>query len=216
MMCPICEGLPLQSLRNTKGAQFQKCTACGFIFRDPSERLTQEQEHARYLLHENSGSDPGYRRYLEAFIDQAVVPHVAHCAELLDMGSGPEPVLSRLLSERGYRVTSYDPYFHPDPGYLTMSFDAVILLEVIEHMADPVAELKRIGSILRPGGAVIVKTELTHDLGSGAGAGGFGSWWYQFDPTHISFFSRDALRELAARSGLSDLRFIGKNIIVIT
>lgn len=210
MLCPICTALQTSILKNDTGAVFHLCDNCGFIFRDPSERMTPEQERDRYLLHENTEEHVGYRRYLEQFIDTAVTPNIPSSAEILDLGSGPEPVLSRLLGSRGYRVTSYDPYFHPDEGYLTKKYQAVILLEVIEHMSDPQAEFERIRSIIRPDGMVIVRTELTDDLSPGA----FGSWWYQFDATHISFFSRASLHELAARTGFTIRQFLGRNIIM--
>jgi SAM-dependent methyltransferase len=61
------------------------------------------------------------------------------------------------------------------------SFDAVICTEVIEHVPDPVAAIREMARILRPGGRII----LTAPLGSGLHQqpyhfyGGFTPFWYR-------------------------------------
>lgn len=61
------------------------------------------------------------------------------------------------------------------------SFDAVLCTEVLEHVPDPVAVVRELGRVLKPGGRLI----LTAPLGSGIHQapyhfyGGFTPYWYQ-------------------------------------
>jgi SAM-dependent methyltransferase len=84
------------------------------------------------------------------------------------------------------------------------SFDAVVMMQLIEHLHDPRAALSRVGALLRPGGVFILETP---------NVGGLdyrwfrGRWWgmYHF-PRHWNLFSTSALRRLLADAGFTVLR----------
>lgn len=109
---------------------------------------------------------------------------------VLDYGSGPNPVLVELLQRRGYRAVGYDPLFAPDTD-LSEPFDAILAVEVFEHFAAPAREIKRITSLLRPGGRLIIHTLLHR------GPNSFGDWWYARDLTHVTFYSLRTMRWIA-------------------
>ncbi|SPP65621.1 class I SAM-dependent methyltransferase [Nitrospira lenta] len=81
------------------------------------------------------------------------------------------------------------------------SFDAVTLMEVIEHLPDPGALLKEVGRILKPNGMLVV--------GTGNGVSWtvrlIGARWGYFQVAahggHISFFNPLSLAMLAGRCG---------------
>lgn len=78
------------------------------------------------------------------------------------------------------------------------AFDVVTLFDVIEHLADPAAALRRIHALLAPGGVVVVETG---DLG-GLLARVVGSRWYYYDPPqHVTYFSVASLEHLLLRCG---------------
>ena len=80
------------------------------------------------------------------------------------------------------------------------SFDVVTLFDVIEHLADPAAALRRIHELLAPGGTLVVETG---DLG-GLLARVVGSRWYYYDPPqHLTYFSLASLEHLLLRSGFT-------------
>lgn len=94
------------------------------------------------------------------------------------------------------------------------SFDVVTLFDVIEHLADPAAALRRIHGLLAPGGTVIVETG---DLG-GLLARVCGSRWYYYDPPqHLTYFSLASLESLLVRSGFSppaEVAHLGREVSV--
>jgi SAM-dependent methyltransferase len=45
-----------------------------------------------------------------------------------------------------------------DPPFLDASFDAVAMLDVLEHMYDPLASLRQCARLLKPGGLLVVKS----------------------------------------------------------
>lgn len=82
-------------------------------------------------------------------------------------------------------------------------FDAIVAIDVIEHMPSPRAWLAQLLGRLAPGGVLIVTT------GDGANAlwRAMGArWWYCFFPEHISFISSRWLDFHAGRLGARVLR----------
>jgi SAM-dependent methyltransferase len=79
-------------------------------------------------------------------------------------------------------------------------FDVVTLFDVIEHLVDPTAALRRIHALLAPGGTLVVETG---DLG-GLLARVVGSRWYYYDPPqHLTYFSLASLEHLLLRTGFT-------------
>lgn len=81
-------------------------------------------------------------------------------------------------------------------------FDAVALLDVIEHLVDPAAALAKVRALLRPGGVLILATpnvaSLEHRL--------FGRQWFALQPPdHLWLFSPDSLRRTVAMAGFDQV-----------
>jgi SAM-dependent methyltransferase len=51
-----------------------------------------------------------------------------------------------------------------EAGYAPASFDAVVMLHVIEHLDDPAGTVQHIDQVLRPGGALVVETPVYDTL----------------------------------------------------
>jgi SAM-dependent methyltransferase len=77
------------------------------------------------------------------------------------------------------------------------AFDAVSLLDVLEHDSRPRELLERIHSLLRPDGCIYLTTP---DAGSAA-ARAFGQHWWGMNPMHLWYFSRATLRTLVTSCG---------------
>ena len=63
-------------------------------------------------------------------------------------------------------------------------FSALTVIDVIEHVADPVALMKECASVMKDDGCRIV---VTPDVGSVA-ASFFGSGWWHYRAAHIGYF----------------------------
>ncbi|MFP6638778.1 MAG: class I SAM-dependent methyltransferase, partial [Myxococcota bacterium] len=79
-------------------------------------------------------------------------------------------------------------------------YDAVIMLQLIEHVEDPSLVCDRIRSLLKPGGVLIIETPnlggLDYKIFSGR-------WWghYHF-PRHWNLFSKSTLIQMLNQRGL--------------
>ncbi|OYY91931.1 MAG: hypothetical protein B7Y45_00055 [Sphingomonas sp. 28-66-16] len=80
-------------------------------------------------------------------------------------------------------------------------FDVILLLNLIEHVDDPVAVLAKVRGLLKPGGAVLVKTP-NHDS-LDARLFRHHSWGGLHAPRHWVIFTPESFRRAAAKAGLA-------------
>jgi 2-polyprenyl-3-methyl-5-hydroxy-6-metoxy-1,4-benzoquinol methylase len=85
-------------------------------------------------------------------------------------------------------------------------FDAVLCLDVLEHLHDPWAFVRRIPPLLNPGGVLIVSVPNVRHWRVSADLLFRGRWRYAdagvLDRTHLRFFTRESARELVAEPRL--------------
>ena len=194
MTCPLCRSLSHPYFALEKQSRFfHICPNCCLVFQEnlPAEK----EEKARYDLHRNDGEDPGYLSWLTRFIERGIAPWYEG-GDILDFGSGPEPVLTELLRTRGWQVVPYDKYFAPQ-WPREGAFGMIVLSEVLEHLADPVGELKRICTLASENALLTLQTSFIKSTNPSW----FSSWWYKEDLTHIRFYSVSSLDALGRKSG---------------
>lgn len=136
---------------------------------------------------------------------------------VLDIGCGPGWLLSAIdpaWSRHGVETSAaaaavaraggeifVGPFELADYG--AASFDLVVMHHVIEHLDDPVAVIRRVHSLIRPGGSLLIATP---DFDSGC-ARRFGhNYRMLHDPTHISLFSNDSMHRFLRDHGFRILR----------
>lgn len=204
-LCPVCAGVSDRHYENPKQPRlFRLCRSCRLVFQETLP--SPEEERSRYALHRNSREDRGYRQWLETFLAKGVLPWDPG-GPVLDFGSGPEPVLSEMLRERGREVFSYDKYFAPRRPR-EERFGLVLLSEVLEHLGDPAEEFRRIAAQTLPGGRLVLQSSFLRSFAPAW----FGSWWYKEDTTHIRFFSASSLTALGEASGWTLLYQDGRSL----
>jgi SAM-dependent methyltransferase len=85
------------------------------------------------------------------------------------------------------------------------SFDVVTAIEVLEHTLDPVAELRRMRRLMRPGGLLFMTTGNVQPY-----ADRLGSWSYMRPEIHISFFEPRTLEHALRLAGFRpEVRALG-------
>jgi hypothetical protein len=188
---------------------YYHCEKCGLIFVPASDHISVEEEKKRYKLHENSIDHEGYVRFLNE-IAVVVGEWSSPAGLLLDYGSGPETILTRLLRKNGYDCTPYDPLYDIGNDVFSRTYDTIVLCEVIEHLRDIRIETEKIKNVLNPAASVIIRTRL-HPVPEA-----FDSWWYKNDRTHVNFFSREAVSVLAALLGRKKVMLAAQDIFVIS
>ena len=189
----------------------RKCSDCGFIFADDDELGELTSLYERLL-------DPGYERSQDTrllqmrwLLDRAL-GDCPSAATLLDIGAGTG-LLVKEAKSRSIDAVGVEPSaalvecartannvdliqgVYPDSSINGRKFDLVFLVDVIEHVADPVEMLRDGGSALTPGGLLVV---VTPDVSSFA-ASALGRRWWHFRLAHVGYFSRKSF-ERAARA----------------
>jgi 2-polyprenyl-3-methyl-5-hydroxy-6-metoxy-1,4-benzoquinol methylase len=89
-------------------------------------------------------------------------------------------------------------------------FDAVVAVELLDHVAQPRQLLQRALTALRPGGLMLVSTPYhgyLKNLGLALSGRMDMRWQALHEHGRLKFFSRQSLMSLMAQSGLSALRY---------
>lgn len=151
-------------------------------------------------------------------------------SSVLDLGCG-NGAFSGLLGSEGFMVTGVDhslsgiqiaqqtlegisfqqhDIIEPLDESLRNQFDAVVSIEVIEHLLLPRKLVKNAISALKPGGLLILTTPYHGYLKNLALAlsGKFDDHWHPLrDYGHIKFFSHSTIQELISEFGMYDIKF---------
>lgn len=210
MNCKICNSESSILYDRQFDINYYHCKNCDFIFIHPDCLVSKQEELRIYEQHNNSLNNASYVAMLKGFIDRAVTPYSLNTKNILDFGSGPQPILAHLLKEKGYEVDIYDLYYSPEKIYLDRVYDLITITEVIEHLQNPVEILETLYKRLKPSGIMAITT-LYHPNDSEL----FQNWWYRRDKTHISFYSHDTMKYLANKFKMKILLLEPKNLCVL-
>lgn len=125
---------------------------------------------------------------------------------VLDAGAGKKPY-QKIFDGLSYQSTDMPGGFYKEPHDFECflhdipkpdnTYDCVVLSQVLEHVPDPLAVLKELCRILKPGGKLLLSVPLNTPL--------HGEPWHFFGFTHYG------IAELASKSGLmlSDVEKVG-------
>lgn len=209
MLCKICQNNTISFFHQSLSKDYFYCNACEFISLHDTFVVDLEKEKAQYGNHHNSLENEGYVKMFEDFMD--LFWDRLTCKEIhaLDFGSGPTPVLAKLLERRGATVDCYDKFYQPETIFETQTYDLITSTEVFEHLENPLETLKMLTNHLKPNGIIAIMT-LFHPNNTEL----FLKWWYPRDPTHISFFTCKTLDILGKKCGLKRISEDGKRVVV--
>lgn len=180
--------------------EYYYCPHCFFLQKKVEIWPCKEDEKARYLHHI---VDSAYYSYMEGLF-RVLKPYIVG-KRILDFGCGHENVLSKIMINNNYDVVSYDKFFYPK--MYEGLFDTIILIEVIEHIANPLDVLRNLKDSLNNNGRIIIQTNLIPD--------NFTNWWYLRDITHISFFKKKTFEIIAKILNMQLLYEKEGNLIIL-
>lgn len=223
--CYLCDSNEGRVLLEDPPFIVKKCTSCGLAYVTP--RIPESHLHLIYqteYFKSESASDFGYSDYtkdklgyLKTFEKKArIVQQYIRKGRILEVGSAAGFFLHSMknlgFDVQGVEVSEYVSEFARSEFGLTdiftgllkdaplepQSFDAVAMWDVIEHVSDPIEELKRVRSLIRPDGFLFIQTQ---DIDAFF-ARLLGKKWQHFKQLeHIHHFSPATIRILLDRAG---------------
>lgn len=206
MKCLLCHHTDVSVYYKSKKASFYECSSCQVVFRNPEELLALEAEKQRYLLHNEDASDIGYRASVLPLVN-TINKQFPLSAKGLDYGAGTSAIVAKMLTEKGFQMQLWDPFFHPNTNVFDQTYSFISCSETIEHFHHPLQEFQRMYDALEPKGILFCKTELLPEKEK------FKDWYYKNDITHVSFFSKASLEWVQKQIGFTTLAIYG-NVIV--
>lgn len=239
--CPLCGSAHLRedydfSDSRTPGAvpgRIVSCRGCGLRFKIPARPEIPLSAYYTDATVYRDRDDVSEAEKEFAHILEAAARLAPAGARLLDIGSGPGHFLAAAV-RAGFRATGVE--INPELARIAAAssgaevvagdgtalasvlagrergFEIVTLLDVLEHVGDPVALLRDAGRFLAPGGALLVYTPNHSGLIARTAAligrlsGGLvdGPLRGIYDCDHVVFFDPASLRDAVRRAGLRD------------
>ena len=197
-----------------------KCSHCGFIFAHGDElpALTSLYEQLE---------DDEYERTQDTRVLQMrwlldLSLRACPCAHrVLDIGAGAGLLVAE-AKRRGLDAVGVEPSrslvgvagrvngvqllqgTFPHPQLSDSQFDVIFLVDVIEHVADPIAILSASAEALAPGGVVVVVTPDVKSLLARL----LGQRWWHFRLAHVGYFDCATLTRALKKAQLTAVRWL--------
>ncbi len=196
-----------------------RCRECGLIYVNP--RLVSTPNIKTYSLDEEDAyfrATRANRRVGNDRLLRQIERLLGNPSRLLDVGCGD----GLLLAQARHR--GWDPWgleisgelvnrirdehnlaqiFHgplAQASYPSAYFDAVLLINVIEHLHNPKETVAEMARITRPGGIVAVHTPNVKSLAARC----YGAAWHHYEPLeHFYYFNTNTLSSLLEKSDLT-------------
>ena len=218
-ICPAC-GTAFRSLYVKNGCDIQRCDTCGLGRTETSGFDPARYYNEGYFSGEHSD---GYQDYVG---EESVLRREFARTVGVIRGLRPGGRLIELGCAYGFFLQEAKPYF--DVAGIELAADAaaharrnglnvldgvadeanlqklgpadvIVLLDVIEHLPDPLATLTLCERHLNPGGIIVLTTG---DFGSLYARIAGAHWRLMTPPQHLWFFTPDSLGRLGAKAGL--------------
>lgn len=216
IFCLVCGDTQIQDVTAVEGKfKLVKCTSCGFVFIIPRPDIEELKEYYNAECKYNYEPAPMSKEVATSSVKdlhKLIEYYMPKARNILEIGCSYGHIIYG-LKERGYEVVGtdlsesacryaqkhyclkvYNSEFPPDE--FMKYFDVLILSQVIEHVLDPVAFLRKASYFLREDGIVFIGTPnidcILFDV--------FGRHLEMISPPqHISFFNPKSIEMLLQR-----------------
>lgn len=205
LICPICEKEFLIAQEDKLESECiflgghlvrYRCPHCGVIF-GPMKmfRLNDAEFSDEYKVHYSVFSEGDSTEAEIATFNQL---HPEREKRYLNFGAGAWSKTIDNLREEGYDVWGYDPYAPSESAFIItdwnvlqeMRFDGIFSHDLMEHLRNPVEELKKMKSILKESGVMVHSTACYNYV-------------YEYTRFHLYFYTGDSVKAICSRVGLS-------------
>ncbi len=193
-----------------------QCRDCGLIYQNPREKAAAIEDQYSQVedpVYERETS--GRIRTFSKLLDR--LEGYRAPGRLADVGCYTGVFLS-VARQRGWQVTGIEPSRWAagkarargievvnapfrNSGLAPAAFDVVTLWDVIEHLDNPLADLRAVRGLLRPGGILGMSTMDADSLFARL-AGGRWPWYMRM---HFFYFTRDSITRLLHAAGFQVL-----------
>jgi 2-polyprenyl-3-methyl-5-hydroxy-6-metoxy-1,4-benzoquinol methylase len=212
----------VEYLSTSESFDYLRCTACDALSIDPVPRgrLGEIYPDTYYSF---SSTKLSLAERIKQALDRRTFARLfagvqGEALSALDVGGGAgwlltqakavEPRLTRTQvvdidasAEAAARAAAHDFFLGRIEDFDTDErFDVILMLNLIEHVDDPVAVLSKVRGLLKPGGRVLIKTP-NHDS-LDARLFRRHSWGGLHAPRHWVLFTPESFRKAAAKAGL--------------
>jgi SAM-dependent methyltransferase len=205
MKCLLCN-TTTKRLITYKTKDYYKCPTCDGISLNPAHFVSEAQEVSRYKNHQNDVHDVGYQNFVKPIVygvqNDFNTKHIG-----LDFGCGTGPVITKLLREKNYTITTYDPFFDNNLNALKTTYNFIVCCEVIEHFHQPLKEFNLLKSLLKPSGKLYCMTHIYSETIN------FENWYYKNDETHVFFYHQNTFQWILNQVGFSKVTINNRLII---
>lgn len=223
--CPICSSARARWAAESHGLRVARCLDCGqrYVWPVPGDDFLSSI-YCDKSYYEGSQRSIGFRDYasLEPARRRMFARHLNRIerevgvGRILDVGCATGDFL-KLARSRGWSVFGADPSVAReeagvdgiqlvgttvhDADIEEASLAAVTFWDVLEHVVDPVADLRRARKLLQPGGIVALTVPDSSNLVARAS----GSRWFGYKTAgeHLQFFTHGSLRTAFEKAGLA-------------
>ncbi len=215
MNCPVCNSRNATELPRYNDYEMRRCAVCRFVFAAPRsipagiyEQLYGSDHYASLKASAEAAAAGDVR--IAWFKREAL--RLAKGGSLLEVGSGSGTFLIAATAA-GFAVQGIETSATAAavaqrlgvPTYVgeierynpEERFGAITMFDVLEHLLDPVAVLKRLRLMLRPGGRLILSVPNVDDpycLKQ--------PWPIVTPPVHMNFFGRASITRALTEAGL--------------
>jgi 2-polyprenyl-3-methyl-5-hydroxy-6-metoxy-1,4-benzoquinol methylase len=226
--CSLCGAVEARTLFARHGFRYEKCRDCGLVRVNP--QLTQEAIADIYRHgYENKSAAASPVGSPVSANEERVLDALAQYAgskgHLLDVGCFQGRFL-HAAARSGWRATgteiARDAVSHAreehgldvrlgsleEIAFPSGAFDAVVLLDVIEHVPDPRRTMDEVHRVLRPGGVVYLWTPNFDCLTRRVARGRWGAVVF---PWHLHYFGARTLGRLVEETGFAPVRTASRN-----
>jgi SAM-dependent methyltransferase len=221
--CVVCEGKGHSLYAVKAGHKVWKCGSCGTLFLFPLPKPSETE--AVYGKEYFTGAREGFG-YVDYDADKEAMRSVfeqylrdfervlGKTGRLLDIGAATGYFM-KIAEEKGWKTRGVEisPYaaelgrsrgLDIETGTIhgttfgQESFDMVTMWDVVEHVPDPILDIRKTCSLLRPGGLFAI---ITPDSGSRFAKFMGSRWPLLVPPEHIFYFNRESLGLLLKKNG---------------